>query len=76
MLSIQKPSSPFSAMYKKNIFLTRYSDTIHEIYKYIVDYLENENIIIKDNDIFFNNVSHYIYRCSHNSYKSINNAYI
>lgn len=70
------PSSASSIMYKKNIFLIRHNDIIHEIYKYIVDYLDNENITIKNSDIFFNDVCDYLYTCSHNSYKSMNNAYI
>ena len=59
------------SMYKRDRYITENIEIIHEIYKYIVDYLENENIVIRNTDNFYDNVCDYIYVNSSNAYKPI-----
>ena len=59
------------SMFKRDRYITENIEIINEIYKYIVDYLENENIVIRNTDNFYDNVCDYIYVNSSNAYKPI-----
>ena len=62
-----------SIMYKKNTYLFYNKDTIDEIFTYIINYLNKENITIINNDMFYSQLELYIYNKSFNAIKSKNN---
>jgi hypothetical protein len=60
-------------MYKKDTYLFFHKKSIDEIFDKIINFLNFENIDIINIDLFYSQISNYIYKNSFNTIKSKNN---